>query len=208
MTGPKSAGAAKRGTRLDALERVHPHDRAEWRAWLATHHATSPGVWLVHEKKHARPDRLPYADAVEEALCFGWIDSTVRSVDDRLYVQLYTPRNPGSTWSKVNKARVARLAKAGLMADAGRAVVAAAKRSGAWTSLDAVESLEVPHDLAKALRAHPGASGNFAAFPASARKAYLHWVLQAKREETRARRVAEVAELAAANRKFRGALPG
>jgi uncharacterized protein YdeI (YjbR/CyaY-like superfamily) len=188
---------------LASLEQVYVADRAEWRRWLAAHHATSPGIWLVFDKKSSRADRLAYVDAVEEALCYGWIDSTVRSLDDARYVQLMAPRKPKSTWARTNKTRVERLIEQGLMAEAGLASIERAKANGSWASLDAVEALLVPDDLARALRALPGAAKNFAAFSPSARKAYLHWISQAVRAETRTHRVEHVAQFAASNRKSR-----
>jgi uncharacterized protein YdeI (YjbR/CyaY-like superfamily) len=188
---------------LASLEQVYVADRAEWRRWLAAHHATSPGIWLVFDKKSSRADRLAYVDAVEEALCYGWIDSTVRSLDDARYVQLMAPRKPKSTWARTNKERVERLIEQGLMAEAGLASIERAKANGSWASLDAVESLLVPDDLARALRALPGAAKNFAAFSPSRRKAYLHWISQAVRDETRTHRVQHVAQFAASNQKSR-----
>jgi uncharacterized protein YdeI (YjbR/CyaY-like superfamily) len=189
------------------LEQVYVGDRGAWRRWLAEHHATSPGIWLVFDKKSSRPDRLAYGDAVEEALCYGWIDSTVRTLDDARYVQLMAPRKPKSTWSRSNKVRVERLIAQGLMAAPGLASIERARANGAWESLDAVEALVVPKDLALALRALPGAAKNFAAFSPSARKGYLHWISQAKRPETRAHRVAHVARFAASNQKSRHFAP-
>jgi len=188
---------------LASLEQVYVPDRAEWRRWLAKQHGRSPGIWLVFDKKSSRPDRLAYGDAVEEALCFGWIDSLVRAIDDARYVQLFTPRKPKSTWSRANKVRVERLLAEGLMAAAGLASIEMAKANGSWESLDAVEAFVMPDDLATALAALPGATEKFAAFTASARKEYLHWVSQAVRPETRAKRIQEVAGHAAAGRKTR-----
>ena len=192
---------------LSTLEQVYVADRAAWRRWLAENHATSPGIWLVFDKKSSRPDRLAYGDAVEEALCYGWIDSTVRTLDDARYVQLMAPRKPKSTWSRSNKVRVERLIAQGLMAAPGLASIERARANGAWESLDAVEALVVPKDLTLALRALPGAAKNFAAFSPSARKGYLHWISQAKRPETRAHRVAHVAQFAASNQKSRHFAP-
>jgi uncharacterized protein YdeI (YjbR/CyaY-like superfamily) len=189
------------------LEQVYVKTRAAWRRWLAKHHARSPGIWLVYDKKSERPDRLAYVDAVEEALCFGWIDSTAKSLDEKRYMQLFTPRKPRGTWARTNKARVARLIEEGLMTPAGLAAIEVAKANGSWTSLDAVEALTVPDDLAAALSANPEAARNFAAFPPSARKAYLHWVSQAVRPETRAERIAGVVKHSAANHKTRLSAP-
>ena len=153
----------------------------------------------MFDKKSSRPDRLAYGHAVEEALCFGWIDSLVKRLDEERYVQLFTPRKPKSTWSRSNKVRVERLLAEGLMAAAGLASIELAKANGSWESLDAVEAFVMPDDLAKALAAVPGAAEKFAAFAPSQRKAYLHWISQAVRSETRAQRIAKVVELAAAN---------
>ena len=196
---PKSKGTPPGA----ALEQLYVADRASWRRWLARHHARSPGVWLIFDKATHREDRLPYADAVEEALCVGWIDSTLRPLSAAQYQQLFTPRKPRSTWSRVNKARVERLIQARLMRPAGFAAIARARENGTWESLDHVESLAVPPDLATALEATAGASEGFAALAPSARKAYLHWVHQARRPETRARRVAAVVGYALARRRSR-----
>ena len=195
-------------TALESLEQVYVADRAAWRRWLAANHATSPGIWLVFDKKSSRADRLAYVDAVEEALCYGWIDSTVRRLDETRYVQLMAPRKPKSTWAATNKARVERLIAQGLMTAAGLATIERAKGNGSWESLDTVEALAVPEDLAKALRALPGATKNFDAFAPSARKGYLHWISRAVRPETRATRVAQVAQLSAAKIKARHLAPG
>ena len=203
----KTARKAATRSSVAPLEQVYVKNRSAWRRWLEKHHAGSPGIWLVYDKKSSRADRLAYVDAVEEALCFGWIDSTAKSFDDTRYMQLFTPRKPKSTWARTNKARVARLIEEGLMAPAGLAVIEVAKANGSWSSLDAVEALTVPDDLAAALSANPEAERNFAAFPPSARKAYLHWVSQAVRPDTRAGRIAEVVMHSAANRKTRHPVP-
>ena len=188
---------------LVSLEQVYARDRAAWRRWLAKQHGRPQGIWLVFDKKSSRPDRLAYGDAVEEALCFGWIDSTVRTLDDARYVQLFAPRKPKSTWSRSNKDRVERLMAQGLIAAPGLASIERAKANGSWSSLDAVEALVMPDDLAAALATVPGVAEKFAAFSPSARKGYLHWISRAVRPETRAQRVSEVARHAAANRNSR-----
>jgi uncharacterized protein YdeI (YjbR/CyaY-like superfamily) len=180
----------------DGLEAVYAPDRAAWRAWLAQHHATKSGVWLVYYKQHSGKTRLPYAEAVEEALCFGWIDSRPNKIDDERYMQLFTPRKAGSAWSKINKERVARLVEDGLMTPAGLAKIEAARRDGSWEHLDAVEALEMPADLESALAVHPEARRYFEAFAPSTRRGLLYWVTSAKRPETRARRIEETVRLA------------
>jgi uncharacterized protein YdeI (YjbR/CyaY-like superfamily) len=202
-----SPAPTRKPNALASLEQVYVSDRAAWRRWLTEEHGRSPGIWLVFDKKSSRPDRLAYGDAVEEALCFGWIDSLVRRLDDARYVQLFTPRKPKSTWSRSNKLRVERLLAQGLMAAAGLASIELAKTNGSWESLDAVEAFVMPDDLATALAAVPGAAEKFAAFSPSARKAYLHWISQAVRPETRAKRIEEVAGHAAAGRKTRQLVP-
>src|SRR3982751_5162986 len=134
-------------TERASLEQVYVADRTAWRRWLAANHASSPGIWLVFDKKSSRPDRLAYVDAVEEALCYGWIDSTARKLDETRYVQLMAPRKPKSTWARTNKARVTRLMAQGLMAEAGLASIERAKANGSWESLDSAEALLVPEDL-------------------------------------------------------------
>jgi uncharacterized protein YdeI (YjbR/CyaY-like superfamily) len=181
-----------------SYERLSVSTRAEWRTWLAEHHGTSPGVWLVQRKRGPGPT---YEDVVEEALCFGWVDSQVRSLDAERAEQLLTPRRKGSVWARSNKERVARLTAAGAMAPAGLAVVEQAKTSGQWTLLDDVEDLIEPADLRTALDAEPAARTTWDAFPPSARKALLGWVAAAKRPETRERRIATTVSEAAAGRR-------
>lgn len=173
--------------------------RAQWRAWLEANHARVGGVWLVTYKKGSGKPYLDYAAAVEEALCFGWVDSKPGKLDDESTMLYYAPRKPGSGWSRPNKERIERLTAANLMAPAGLARVEAAKADGSWSALDAAEALEVPVDLNASLDADPDARRNFDAFPRSAKRGILEWVYAAKRPETRARRVEETARLAAQN---------
>jgi len=177
---------------------VDPRTRARWRAWLAKNHARTEGIWLVHGKKTAKVTRLTYEEAVEEALCFGWIDSRTRSLDDERTMVWMSPRSVKSAWSKSNKDRVERLVAAGRMAAEGLALVEAAKKSGTWAALDKVDALVMPKDLATALRAAKGYD-NFNAFPPGSRRNVLAWIESAKRPETRAKRIAETARLAAMN---------
>jgi uncharacterized protein YdeI (YjbR/CyaY-like superfamily) len=180
-------------------ETVHPGTRRAWREWLAENHATSPGVWLVFDKKGSGKRELVYAEAVEEALCFGWIDSLTNKLDEHRYKQLYSPRKPKSAWSKLNKQRVEKLIDQGLMTPAGLGKIEASKRDDSWSVLDAVEELTVPPDLEAALTANPTAREYFTAFPASVKKGILWWIESAKRPETRAKRVEETVALAARN---------
>ena len=180
---------------------VHPLSRAEWRAWLADNHTRAEGVWLISYKKGAGQPRVTYDEAVEEALCFGWIDSKGNKLDDKRTMLWFAPRKPKTGWSRPNKGRVERLIAAGLMAPAGLAKVEAAQRDGSWTALDAVEALEIPADLALALARHATARQNFDAFPRSVKRGILEWISNAKKAETRAGRVEETARLAAENQR-------
>jgi uncharacterized protein YdeI (YjbR/CyaY-like superfamily) len=179
----------------------HPLSRAEWRAWLDHNHTRAAGVWLITYKKATGQPRVEYDDAVEEALCFGWIDSKPNKLDDERSMLWFAPRKPGTGWSKPNKARVERMLAAGLMAPAGLAKVEAAQQDGSWSALDAVEALEIPPDLWATLEANPPAQQHWNAFPRSVKRGILEWIANAKRPETRVKRVAETAELAAQNKR-------
>jgi uncharacterized protein YdeI (YjbR/CyaY-like superfamily) len=179
--------------------RVRPKSRKAWRAWLQKHHASSTGVWLVYAKKHSGIPSLTYTDAVEEALCFGWIDSKVHPIDEAFYMQVFTPRNLKSAWSALNKARVERLTAAGLMAPAGLLMVKAAKDSGTWNAANHVEDMIIPPDLKKAIKANPDASRNWVSYSASRRKGVLYRLAGAKRPDTRARYLQDIIENMARN---------
>jgi len=189
---------------LDDAPLVHADDRATWRAWLEANHSTSTRAWLVTWRVTSGRAGLDYEAAVEEALCFGWVDSTGGRFDDDRGKLYFAPRKARSVWAASNKARVERLLAAGRLAPAGIAAIERAKADGSWTVLDSVERLEVPDDLAAALDASPPAAVNFAAFPGSARKQMLGWVATAVRPETRAARVTEIASAAARNERARG----
>jgi len=180
---------------LADAERVHLETAEAWRAWLLTNHTRREGVWLVQWKARSGKPAIPYEQAIEEALCFGWVDSTYRSLDEERGMLWYSPRRKGSLWARSNKERVARLEAAGRMTDAGRAAIELAKADGSWTILEPVEDLIVPADLAAALDARPGAREHWEAFPPTAKRAFLLRVATAKRPETRARRVTDCADL-------------
>jgi uncharacterized protein YdeI (YjbR/CyaY-like superfamily) len=162
--------------------------RAEWRAWLSENHADSTGIWLVRWKKGRGP-AVTYDEVVEEALCFGWVDSLPRSLDDDRTQLLLTPRKTTSRWSAVNKERVARLTASGAMAPAGLAMVRLAEESGTWVALDGVDALLEPPDLAAALDADPAARASWDGFPPSARRGILEWILDARTAPTREKRI-------------------
>ena len=189
---------------LDEAPQVHADDRATWRAWLEANHATTTRAWLVTWKPRSGRAGLDYEAAVEEVLCFGWVDSTGGSVDEDRGKLYFAVRKPRSGWAATNKARIERLIAKGRMAPAGLAAIERAKSNGSWTVLDSVERGEVPSDLAAALEARPPAAANFAAFPTGARKRILTWVAFAQRPETRAVRIGQVAEAASCNVRARG----
>ena len=179
----------------------HPARRTEWRAWLAENHTRNEGVWLITYKKATGRPRVEYDETVEEALCFGWIDSKANKLDDERSMRWFAPRKPATGWSRLNKQHVERLAAAGLMHPAGLAKIESAKADGSWGALDAVENLEIPPDLAAALAGYPAASAHFAAFPRSAKRAILEWIGNAKTAATRDKRIAETARLAEQNQR-------
>ncbi len=189
---------------LDEAPLVHADDRAAWRAWLESNHATARGAWLVSWRRQSGRVRMAYEAAIEEALCFGWVDSTGGHLDDDRDKLYFAPRKPRSVWAASNKARVDRLIRDGRMAPAGFAAIERARANGSWEILDGPERLEVPDDLAAALEQRPPAAANFGAFPPSARRMLLAWVAVAVRAETRAARIAKVADAAARNERARG----
>jgi uncharacterized protein YdeI (YjbR/CyaY-like superfamily) len=189
---------------LDDAPQVHADDQITWRTWLQANHASATGVWLVTWRGPSGRTGLDYEAAIEEALCFGWVDSTGGRVDDERGKLYFAPRKPRSSWAASNKARVERLIREKRMAPAGLAAIERAKANGSWEILDSVERLEVPADLAAALDGRRPAAANFAAFPPSARKTLLGWVALAVKPETRASRIAQIADAAARNERARG----
>jgi uncharacterized protein YdeI (YjbR/CyaY-like superfamily) len=184
-------------TSLDDAERVPVETRAQWRAWLADHHTRRDGVFVVTWRKASGRPAPTYDEIVSEALAFGWIDSLGRSLDAERTMLYVAPRTPRSGWSRPNKERVARLLEEDLLTEAGAQVIDSAVADGSWSLLDDVENLVVPEDLEAALSARAGARQSWDAFPRSARRGILEWIVQAKRPETRARRVTETAAKAA-----------
>ncbi|MBS2031140.1 MAG: YdeI/OmpD-associated family protein [Deltaproteobacteria bacterium] len=181
------------------VQRVQIERRAELRSWLKKHHAQNEGIWLVSFKKAVPKKHVPHEAIIEEALCFGWIDSVPRSLDDERWMIRLSPRKRGSAWSKANRARAEALIRAGRMTAAGREKIEAAKADGSWDFLVDVQRNVVPPDLAAALEAHPPARDRFDAFPPSSKRIILEWIKQAKKPETRAKRVLETALKAAKN---------
>lgn len=184
---------------MDTDNRVQVESRGEWRAWLEQNHENDDGIWLVTFKKHCGDKYVSYDDIVEEAVCFGWIDSRPRKLDaDRTMLWL-SPRKAGSGWSKLNKERVEKMTAAGRMTPAGLEKIEAAKQDGSWRALDAIEALEVPPDLKAAFASYPSARQNFEAFPRSVKRGILEWIANATRPTTRTKRIEETARLAEDN---------
>jgi uncharacterized protein YdeI (YjbR/CyaY-like superfamily) len=171
------------------LESFSFPDRAAWREWLAQNHDKSSGIWLVYYKKASQTPSIVYAEVVKEALCYGWIDSKVQAIDGEKYRQVLTPRKARSVWSKLNKTYIEELEAAGLMTEAGRAKIENAKLDGSWTSLDSVEAMEMPADLRAALDANPIAHTTWESLRNSQRKMVLYRLSDAKRPETRLKRL-------------------
>lgn len=178
-------------------EQVHPTSVEDWRTWLETNHGTSRGVWFVSWRSHTGKPVIPYGEAVTEALAFGWVDSKKVTIDGDRTQMWYCPRKPTSGWSRPNKQRVERLLAEGRMAPAGQRAIDVARANGAWSLLDEVEDMVVPPDLAAAFDEHEGSAAHWESFPPSAKRAILQWIVQAKKPETRAKRVRETAEKAA-----------
>ncbi len=187
---------------MDRAERLHFETIDQWHAWLASNHRQDEGVWLVSWRSATGRPAIGYEEGVEEALCYGWVDSTARSLDDERGMLWYAPRRKGSLWAASNKGRVRRLEAEGRMTDAGRAAIEAAKADGSWSILEPVEALIVPDDLASAFAEHPPAMRHWEAFAPSAKRAYLVGIYTAKRPDTRARRVSETAGLVAVDERF------
>jgi uncharacterized protein YdeI (YjbR/CyaY-like superfamily) len=180
---------------------IHPKTIAEWRRWLTRRHDDTDGVWLARWKKASGKIPLDYAQIVEEALCFGWIDGVTNTLDDGRQAQLLTPRRRGSGWSPSNKERIERLVADGRMTSAGMRVIEGAKADGSWSMQDAAEALIEPPELAAALDANSVARHQWDAFPRSPRRALIWWVMSAKRPETRQRRVTTIVEEASHGRR-------
>lgn len=184
----------------DQLQTIYAYDRMAWRKWLEENHCTSPGIWLIYYKVKSGKPSIQYSDAVKEALCFGWIDSKVKSLDQDRYMQIFTPRKPKSVWSKLNKQYIEELIAQGLMTEAGLKKIEVAKQDGSWFTLDAIEALTIPIDLEQALAANEIAKQNFEAFSNSTKKTILFWIDNAKRSETRLKRIEQTIDAAAQNK--------
>ncbi len=183
------------------IETFYPTNQEEWRQWLMENHQSKQSIWLVYYRKKSEKPSISWSDAVDEALCFGWIDSTKKTIDAECFIQFFSKRKPKSGWSKINKEKVDKLIEAKQMTAAGLDCIEKAKQNGSWTALDEIETLKIPDDLEKALERHSGAKEFFLSLSKSVRKTMLHWVTFAKQAETRERRINELVEFAAKGEK-------
>jgi uncharacterized protein YdeI (YjbR/CyaY-like superfamily) len=176
------------------IEIFCPTSRQEWRQWLEENHGSKQSVWLVYYKKKTQMPTISWSEAVDEALCFGWIDSTAKPIDEHTYRQFFTKRKPKSVWSKVNKDKIEQLIKNGLMAEAGHKIIEIAKQNGSWATLDDVEALIIPEDLEIALHNNSGLKEIFLNLSRSVIKSHLYRLALAKQPETRQKRISETIE--------------
>jgi uncharacterized protein YdeI (YjbR/CyaY-like superfamily) len=183
------------------IETYCPKSRTDWRKWLEKNHQSKQSVWLVSFKSSTKVASVNWSEAVDEALCFGWIDSTKKTIDKERYMQYFSRRKPNSTWSKINKEKVAKLIQNNLMTKAGFDSIETAKRNGSWTILDEVEALVVPEDLKDELANYKDSIEYFDSLSKSDKKILLYWVVAAKRPDTRQKRILEIAENAKRNLK-------
>lgn len=181
---------------MPEMDVFYPTSPAAWRKWLAKNHQSKQSVWLVFYSKASQKPSVTWSEAVDVALCFGWIDSKKIKIDAETSHQFFSKRKPKSTWSKINKEKVRRLTKEGLMTAAGHKAVEIAKQNGSWTLLDEVEALKIPEDLEKALKDEKGAKAYFLSLSKSTKKTLLQWLVLAKRPETRKKRIGEIVRLA------------
>jgi uncharacterized protein YdeI (YjbR/CyaY-like superfamily) len=189
------------------IETFYPKSRQEWREWLQNHHDKKQAVWLIYYKKKSNFPTVIYNDAVDEALCFGWIDSKAKPIDEHTFMQFFSRRNKKSVWSKVNKEKIERLTNEGLMTKAGFDIIEIAKKNGSWTILDDAEALIIPEDLENEFQKRIKAKDFFLGLSRSDKRNILQWLVLAKKQETRAKRIFEIVELADQNLKpkqFRG----
>ena len=173
-------------------ETFYAASRRQWRQWLQKNHVKKQCIWLIMYKKDAGVPTLSWTEAVEEALCFGWIDSTRRPLDNEKFIQYYCKRKPKSVWSKINKDKVKQLIEQGLMTEAGLKSIQIAKKNGSWAALNDVESLKIPADLESKFKSQPGSKARFLSLSRSVKKAMLFRLMHAKRPETRIKRLDEI----------------
>lgn len=183
------------------VEDFCPIDKQDWRKWLEVNHIKKKAVWLIFYKKKSLNFNLNWSESVDEALCFGWIDSVKKTIDTEKYKQYFSKRKAKSNWSKINKDKVKTLIEQGLMKEEGLKSIEIAKENNSWTFLDNVEALVIPEDLKKEFANCKGSIKFFDSLSKSDKKILLYWVVSAKRKETRQRRISEISENASKNLK-------
>lgn len=183
------------------VEDYCPYDKKDWRKWLELNQNKKDAVWLIFYKKKSPYHNLDWSESVDEALCFGWIDSTKKTIDSEKYKQYFSKQKAKSNWSKINKAKVKTLINQGLMEEEGYKSIEIAKENGSWTILDGVEALIIPEDLKEEFSNYKGSIEYFGSLSKSVKKILLHWVVSAKRKETRRKRILEIVENADLNLK-------
>jgi uncharacterized protein YdeI (YjbR/CyaY-like superfamily) len=179
------------------IEVFYPENPTQWRQWLQNYHTSKQSVWLVFYNKASKKPTISWSEAVDVALCFGWIDSKKVSIDKDQSYQFFSKRKAKSTWSKINKEKVERLMTNNLMSEAGLYSIEVAKANGSWTILDEVEELIIPEDLKAIFQDKPNAEIFFLGLSKSIRKAILQWLVLAKQQKTRQKRITEIVEMAA-----------
>ncbi|SHJ25683.1 Uncharacterized conserved protein YdeI, YjbR/CyaY-like superfamily, DUF1801 family [Mesonia phycicola] len=183
------------------IETYYPKSQTDWRNWLEKNHQLKQSVWLVFYKKSTKMASISWSESVDEALCFGWIDSTKRTIDAERYIQYFSKRKPNSIWSKVNKDKVECLTSKGLIREAGYKAIETAKKNGSWFIMDEVEALILPKALKKEFDKRKGALEYYESLSKSAKKILLSWIVLAKKPETKQKRIIEIAENASRNTK-------
>lgn len=183
------------------IETYCPQSQADWRQWLEKNHQSRQSVWLVYHTKKSNIPSLSWSEAVDEALCFGWIDSTTKKINDISFMQFFTKRKPKSNWSKINKEKVQQLIDSKRMTKQGYESIEIAKKNGYWTILDEIEEVIIPDDLEIAFKKHNGSKDYFLSLSKSTRKIILSWIILVGKQETRQKRIEEVVESAALNLK-------
>ena len=184
----------------DSLGIFQAPNRQAWRNWLHDNHQNCEGIWLIYYKVKSGKPSIRYQEAVQQALCFGWIDSKIKSLDAERYKQIFTPRKPKSVWSKLNKQYIQELIEQNLMTEAGLEKITIAKQNGSWSALDEVEALILPDDLERMLKQNVIANKNFQSFSNYTKKSILFWISNAKRSETRAKRIQKTINSATKNK--------
>lgn len=207
---PKSTNTPKAKKKLShaSVADFFPKSKKELESWFEQNFEDNSGIWIVLPKKGSGIPGLTVDELIDEALCWGWIDSLPRKIDETKFKLYVSPRSPKSNWSKVNKEKVVRLEKDNRIRPSGKSMIELAKKTGTWTALDSVEALEIPEDLKKELEKNSSANAFFSEFPRSAKRGILEWIAQAKKPETRTKRIMETVSLAKENKRANQFLVG